>query len=82
MENDDTNNFQKETAALGRAVMSEFLSSARAYDIIPDSSKVVVFDTEVPVKLAFYALVEHGMFFSSYYLRLFPSFPCPDVSSQ
>ena len=62
MENDDGNNFQKETAALGKAVMSEFLSSARAYDIIPDSSKVVVFDTEVPVKLAFYALVEHGMY--------------------
>ena len=45
---------------LGRLVMSAFLRSARAYDILPESNKVVVFDVAVPVKLAFYALVEHG----------------------
>lgn len=52
--------FDLETAALGRALMANFLRSTRTYDILPESSKVVVFDVAVPVKLAFYALVEHG----------------------
>ena len=51
---------KEDTAALGRLVMSDFLRSSRAYDILPESNKVVVFDVAVPVKLAFYALVEHG----------------------
>lgn len=39
--------------------MSEFLASTRAYDVMPDSGKVVVFDTSLPIGLAFFALVEH-----------------------
>ena len=49
-----------EAAVLGRALMANFLRSSRTYDILPESAKVVVFDVAVPVKLAFYALVEHG----------------------
>lgn len=42
------------------SVMKEFLASTRAYDVIPQSGKVVVLDTLMPLRLAFYALVEHG----------------------
>ena len=52
--------FDAEAAALGRALMANFLRATRTYDILPESCKVVVFDVAVPVKLAFYALVEHG----------------------
>lgn len=33
----------------------------KCYDLIPTSSKLVVFDTKLPVKKAFYALVANGM---------------------
>ena len=49
-----------DAAQLGRLLMADFLRSSRAYDILPESNKVVVFDVTVPVRLAFYALVEHG----------------------
>jgi hypothetical protein len=37
------------------------LTASTAYQLIPDSGKVVVFDAALPVKHAFYGLVEHGM---------------------
>ena len=40
--------------------MADFFKSTRVYDILPESNKVVVFDVNVPVRLAFYALIEHG----------------------
>jgi hypothetical protein len=52
--------YDPDTAAAGRKAMAEFMRTARAYDVVPESSKVVVFDLAVPVRLAFYALVEHG----------------------
>lgn len=52
--------FDSEVALLGRSVLADFLRATRAYDVCPDSNKVVVLDTAVPVRLAFYALVEHG----------------------
>jgi CBS domain-containing protein len=51
--------FDVESATIGRAVLADLMRSTRAYDIVPDSNKVVVFDTEIPVRLAFYALLEH-----------------------
>jgi len=54
--------YDREAAALGVSVMADFLRSVRAYDVLPDSGKLVVFDVSVPVKLAFYALVEHGAY--------------------
>ncbi|RHY28305.1 hypothetical protein DYB32_006079 [Aphanomyces invadans] len=43
----------------GRRVVREFLKSAKCYDVIKNSGKVVVFDVKIPVNLAFFALVEH-----------------------
>jgi len=51
--------FDIESATIGRAVLADLMKSTRAYDIVPESNKVVVFDTEIPVRLAFYALLEH-----------------------
>jgi len=51
--------FDIETATIGRAVLADLMRNTRAYDILPESNKVVVFDTEIPVRLAFYALLEH-----------------------
>ena len=51
--------FDIETATIGRAVLADLMRNTRAYDIVPESNKVVVFDTEIPVRLAFYALLEH-----------------------
>lgn len=48
-----------EIARRGRAALVQFLRTYRAYDLMPESGKVVVFDTDVPIRLAFYALVEH-----------------------
>lgn len=48
-------------ASVGRSVVSDFLKSHTCYDAIPESGKVVVFDTAIPLKLAFYALVEHSL---------------------
>jgi len=38
-----------------------FLSNRTCYDLIPTSSKLVVFDTTLPVKTAFYSLVANGL---------------------
>lgn len=55
----DNNTIDFETAELGRSALAEFMKATRAYDILLDSNKVIVFDTQIPVRSAFYALVEH-----------------------
>ena len=45
----------------GKRVIQGFLKNHTCYDLIPRSGKVIVFDVDIPVKLAFYALVEHGV---------------------
>lgn len=47
----------------GRAAISSFLDSHTCFQVLRASGKVVVFDTRIPIQLAFYALVEHGKFF-------------------
>ncbi|XP_014673432.1 PREDICTED: 5'-AMP-activated protein kinase subunit gamma-1-like isoform X2 [Priapulus caudatus] len=42
-------------------VYSKFLQAHRCYDLIPISSKLVVFDTTLHVKKAFFALVYNGV---------------------
>lgn len=42
------------------AVYSLFMKAHKCYDIIPTSSKLVVFDIELPVTKAFFALVYNG----------------------
>jgi len=45
----------------GRQAISAFLDSHNCFSVLRDSGKVVVFDTRIPIQLAFYALVEHDM---------------------
>jgi len=45
----------------GREAISTFLNSHTCFSVLRASGKVVVFDTRIPIQLAFYALVEHDM---------------------
>ncbi|KAL4624618.1 5'-AMP-activated protein kinase subunit gamma-2 isoform X1 [Arapaima gigas] len=42
-------------------IYTKFMKSHKCYDIIPTSSKLVVFDTTLQVKKAFFALVANGV---------------------
>lgn len=44
-------------------IFLKFFKFYLCYDLIPKSSKLVVFDTQLIVKKAFYALVNHGNYF-------------------
>lgn len=44
----------------GREAIRQFLESHNCFSVLRNSGKVVVFDTRIPIQLAFYALVEHG----------------------
>jgi hypothetical protein len=44
----------------GRLAIKSFLEENNCFSVIRISGKVVVFDTRIPIQLAFYALVEHG----------------------
>ena len=44
-----------------KRVIANFLKSHTVYQLLPRSGKVVVFGVDIPVKLAFYALTEHGI---------------------
>ncbi|XP_038234424.1 5'-AMP-activated protein kinase subunit gamma-1 isoform X1 [Dermochelys coriacea] len=50
-----------EDVETGSGVYSCFMKSHRCYDLIPTSSKLVVFDTSLQVKKAFFALVTNGV---------------------
>ncbi|VDK67880.1 unnamed protein product [Litomosoides sigmodontis] len=43
------------------AVYSSFMRAHKCYDLIPTSTKLVVLDTELPVKKAFFALIYNGV---------------------
>lgn len=45
----------------GKQAIISFLGSQTCYSVLRASGKVVVFDTRIPIQLAFYALVEHDM---------------------
>lgn len=45
----------------GRQAIGSFLETQTCYAVLRASGKVVVFDTRIPIQLAFYALVEHDM---------------------
>ena len=42
-------------------IYTHFMKNHTCYDIMPKSSKLVVFDTQLAVKKAFYALVYNGV---------------------
>ena len=46
----------------GKQAILSFLDTQNCYSVLRASGKVVVFDTRIPIQLAFYALVEHGEF--------------------
>lgn len=50
-----------EDAASERDIYMRFMKCHKCYDIIPTSSKLVVFDTTLQVKKAFFALVANGV---------------------
>ena len=63
----------------GRERINEFLRSHSCYDLLKSSGKVVVFDSSIPIQLAFYALVEHGECVSCWLLGVSnktPPLPC------
>jgi|Transcript_22778 5'-AMP-activated protein kinase regulatory gamma subunit len=45
--------------AAGRSAITTFLHSQIAFELVRISGKVVVFETNIPIQLAFYALLEH-----------------------
>lgn len=45
----------------GKQAILSFLDTQNCYSVLRASGKVVVFDTRIPIQLAFYALVEHDM---------------------
>ncbi|XP_078541939.1 5'-AMP-activated protein kinase subunit gamma-1 [Lissotriton helveticus] len=50
-----------EASESDNAVFTRFMKAHRCYDLIPTSSKLVVFDTSLQVKKAFFALVTNGV---------------------
>jgi hypothetical protein len=54
----------------GRQAISAFLDSHTCFSVLRASGKVVVFDTRIPIQLAFYALVEHGKQHNSFMVNL------------
>ncbi|XP_037703034.1 5'-AMP-activated protein kinase subunit gamma-1 isoform X6 [Choloepus didactylus] len=50
-----------DTPESNNSVYTSFMKSHRCYDLIPTSSKLVVFDTSLQVKKAFFALVTNGV---------------------
>ncbi|XP_025785854.1 5'-AMP-activated protein kinase subunit gamma-1 isoform X1 [Puma concolor] len=55
------NEHSQETPESNNSVYTSFMKSHRCYDLIPTSSKLVVFDTSLQVKKAFFALVTNGV---------------------
>lgn len=56
---------QEQLAALGtvstKEAVQNIFNSTHCYDLMQNSTKVVVFETQIPFQLAFYALVEHDI---------------------
>jgi 5'-AMP-activated protein kinase regulatory gamma subunit len=50
-----------ETTVATEDMCAEWMSANSCYDLIPSSSKIVVFDTRLRVKKAFFALVANGI---------------------
>ena len=60
-----------------RTMIKDFLSMHTCYDLLPISSQVIVFDVSLPIKKAFYAMLQNGQsslasfLLSSFLERLF-----------
>ena len=49
-----------EAAEEGRKQVTELMRSLRAYDVMKETNKVIVYDTLLPFKHAYFSLVEYG----------------------
>ncbi|KAL7578970.1 hypothetical protein ACA910_019017 [Epithemia clementina (nom. ined.)] len=58
---DAMQNEQQVVRSAGRQAICQFLQGQNCFACLRRSGKVVVFDTRIPIQLAFYALVEHDM---------------------
>ena len=56
----DLQNERLVVRSAGREAIRQFLHGQNCFSCLRTSGKVVVFDTRIPIQLAFYALVEHG----------------------
>mmetsp|Transcript_32902 Transcript_32902/g.99240 ORF Transcript_32902/g.99240 Transcript_32902/m.99240 type:complete len:336 (+) Transcript_32902:3525-4532(+) len=52
-------NEQEVLRAAGRSAIASFLQSRSVFELIRTSGKVIVFEMNIPIQLAFYALLEH-----------------------
>jgi hypothetical protein len=55
-----------------KGAIQSIFASTKCYDLMQVSSKALVFEASIPFQLAFYALVEHGAFFSHPHSMLRP----------
>ncbi|OQV18445.1 5'-AMP-activated protein kinase subunit gamma-2 [Hypsibius exemplaris] len=58
---EESDRLQGDLYSDGLGVFSKFMEAHTCYDLIPTSSKLVVFDTQLSVKKAFFALVYNGV---------------------
>jgi len=58
---DDDEVLKQRMIASGRHQLREFFEAHTCFDIMPNSGKIIAFDTQLLVKRAFFALVENGM---------------------
>jgi len=66
----------------GRQAISAFLDGHNCFSVLRASGKVVVFDTRIPIQLAFYALVEHGkIFLRTFCTRVYVTRGLPSIDS-
>jgi len=56
-----TSYFAQESPDEDIHVYANFMKEHDCYSLIPTSSKIVIFDTRLPVKKAFFALVANGL---------------------
>lgn len=61
----------------GKQAIVSFLESQTCFSVLRASGKVVVFDTRIPIQLAFYALVEHGELILHLCLCSYGQWLCP-----
>jgi len=59
--NNQLQNEQQVVRSAGRQAIRQFLQGQNCFACLRTSGKIVVFDTRIPIQLAFYALVEHDM---------------------
>jgi hypothetical protein len=63
----------------GRRLVVELLRSLRAYDVMKETYKIIVYDTLLPFKHAYFSLVEYGALGARACCALLPVLPHPPL---